>query len=83
MTNRRTYTREFKLEAVKMVVEQGRPVKEVAANLGINANLLHNWKTAFVEDGSVAFPGHGKLKPEDAWLSKPSREARRCVALTG
>ncbi len=41
---RRKHSREFKLEAVKQVVQQGRSVTEVADGLGINRNMLTRWK---------------------------------------
>ena len=62
---RRQYSREFKLDAVRLVVEQGRSVTEAAEGLGIDRSLLQSWKKQLLEDGSVAFPGHGRLKPED------------------
>ncbi len=54
--SRRQFSREFKLEAVKQIVEQGRSVSEVAASLGVQANLLGNWKRKFLEDGSLQVP---------------------------
>ena len=45
---RREYSREFKLEAVKMVVEQGRTATEAAEGLGIDRSLLQRWKQEFV-----------------------------------
>ncbi len=56
----RKYSREFKLEAVKQVVEQGRPVSEVAANLGVNRNMLTRWKSQLLTAGELAFPGQGR-----------------------
>ena len=41
---RRTYTDEFKRDAVKLVTEQGYSLSEAARNLGLHANLLRNWK---------------------------------------
>ena len=41
--NRRQYTKEFKIEAVRLIVEEGRPIAEVARELGIGENLLHRW----------------------------------------
>ena len=41
---RRNYSNEFKVEAVKLVTDQGYPVAEAARNLGVNANLLGRWK---------------------------------------
>lgn len=74
---RRQYTREFKLEAVKMVVEQARTVTDVADGLGIARGLLQTWKKKFVEDGAVAFPGHGSLKPEDEEIRALRKELAR------
>ncbi len=44
---RRGFDKEFELGAVKLVVEEGRSVAEVSRNLGIHANLLHNWKRRY------------------------------------
>ena len=54
--SRRQFSREFKLEAVKQIVEQGRSVSDVAESLGVQANLLGNWKRKFLEDGSLQVP---------------------------
>ncbi len=43
-SKRRSYTDEFKAEAVKLVTDEGYSVAEAARNLGIHANLLRNWK---------------------------------------
>ena len=59
--SRKKYTREFKLEAVRLVVEQGRPAREIARDLGINESLLHHWKRRFREEGALAFPGNGRV----------------------
>lgn len=66
---RRKFTREFKLNAVKLVLD-GRTVTEVAESLDLDRGLLQTWKKKFVEDGSVAFPGHGNRKPEDEELRR-------------
>jgi transposase len=60
---RRIYTREFKLEAVKLVTEMGYSVAEAARSLGLHENLIRSWKQAFQEQGQQAFPGQGKLSP--------------------
>ena len=62
---RKKYSREFKLEAVKLVVEQGRPVGDVADGLGINRNLLHRWKSQLMLEGVLAFPGNGRQNAAD------------------
>ena len=56
---RKKYTKEFKFEAVKMVVEQGRSARAVARNLGVNESLLHHWKRQFLDSGELSFPGNG------------------------
>jgi len=60
---RRNFDREFKLEAVRLIVDGGHKVSEVARNLGISQNTLSNWKRQFLEDSRDAFPGKGRLKP--------------------
>jgi transposase len=63
----RKHSREFKIEAVKQVVEQGRTVAAVADGLGLNSNLLSRWKRKFEEEGAVAFPRQRrKTKPGSA-----------------
>ena len=56
---RRTFTREYKLSAVKLVSERGRSFSEAARSLGIASELLRRWKAAFEAEGAEAFPGLG------------------------
>lgn len=74
---RRQHTREFKLEAVRLVVEQGHSVSSVAQNLDISRSLLQRWKEQFVKDGAVAFPGHGKMTPRDEEVRELKRKLAR------
>jgi transposase len=60
---RRSYTREFKLAAVKLITEQDYSVAEAARRLGLSANLLHLWKKTLQASGDPAFPGQGVLPP--------------------
>ena len=71
---RRTFDREFKIEAVRLVTEKGRSVAEVARNLGIHPNSLSNWKRDFLADKENSFPGKGNLKPEDEEIRRLKRE---------
>ncbi len=61
---RRQYTREFKVEAVKLVTEGGLSVAQTARGLGVSQSVLHRWKCKSSSDPSHAFPGVGHLKPE-------------------
>jgi len=74
MSKRRRFDGEFKIEAVKLVTERGTPVAEVARNLGIHENLLHKWKKQYLDDTDEAFPGKGRLKPQDEEMRRLSRK---------
>ena len=71
---RRQFDRAFKVEAVRLVTEEGRPVAAVARDLGIGENLLHRWKQQFTDQQEQAFVGTGNLTPEQAELRRLRRE---------
>ena len=75
--NRRQYTKEFKIEAVRLIVEEGRPISDVARELGTAQSLLHRWKKKSEEGKIDLFPGKGRLSPEDEELRQLRRENRR------
>lgn len=77
---RKTYTAEFKAQAVKMVTDQKLSVAEAARQLGIRENLLRLWKKAFLERGANAFPGPGRLSPADEELHRLRVEVARLRA---
>ena len=60
---RKTYAREFKLQALKMLTDQGLSVAEVARRLGVTDGCLRAWKMAAAERGESAFPGPGNPTP--------------------
>ena len=74
---RRSYTPEFKREAVRLITEGGLSPSRVARDLGVDRSLLGKWQQqleaeAKGEDGIKAFPGHGN--PHDEELSRLRRE---------
>jgi len=71
---RKTYDRQFKMDAVNLVVNGGRTVEEAARELGVSANSLHRWKQALTSKGSEAFPGKGRLSPQEEELRRLRRE---------
>lgn len=71
---RRSYDKEFKLSAVKMITEGGMSLMQVSRDLGVNENSLHKWKKDYLSDQQNAFPGKGNLKPEQEELRKRDRE---------
>ena len=77
---RKTYTAEFKLQAVRMVADQHLAVAEVARRLGITEGRLHDWLKAFRAGGSDAFPGHGRMSPQDEELHRLRAEVQRLKA---
>jgi transposase len=76
---RRTYTREFKLEAVKLITEKGYSVAEAARSLDIGETLLRSWKDAFAKEGDQAFPGHGKLPAIEEELRQLRADNKRLL----
>jgi transposase len=77
MANRKTYTREFKLEAVRLSMEEGKSGAAVAKELGIHRNLLYRWRREFFEDDTESFPGRGNLKASDEKILRLEREVER------
>lgn len=77
---RKTYTPEFKLQAVKMILEQKLSVAEVARRLDVSENLLHTWKKAVTKDGANAFPGSGHLTPLEEENRRLRAEVKRLTA---
>jgi transposase len=77
---RRTYTPEFKAEAVKLVTEQGYSLAEAARSLGVHETLLRSWKLTLENQGEQAFPGQGKLPPFEEELRRLRAENQRLRA---
>jgi len=63
--NRRTFTRDFKLAAVRKVVVQGLTFTEVARDLGIRDTLIHSWKKQFEADGTLNTSSQGSASVEE------------------
>lgn len=67
---RRRFDREFKVQAVKMVIEEGLPVVEVAKRLNVNQTQIHNWKQEYLTTGEDAFPGKGHQRTEEEEIKR-------------
>jgi transposase len=76
---RRSYTDEFKIEAVKLITEKGYSVAEAARSLDIGETLLRSWKQAFEKNGAQAFPGHGNLPAIEEELRRLRGENKRLI----
>ncbi len=73
-TERKRYTREFKLEAVRLSLEDGRAGTDVARELGIHPNVLYRWRKEYLDDNVESFPGQGKMKASDGEVARLRRE---------
>ena len=77
MSTRKKYSKEFKLDAVSLVVEQGYTRMEAAKSLGINHSMLGRWvKEQQSEDGH-AFRGNGRLSAEQQEIKTLKTEVKR------
>jgi transposase len=74
---RRSFTREFKVQAVRRITEQGHSVAEVARDLDLSESMLRAWKQALAADGAQAFPGKGSLPAVEEELRRLRAENRR------
>ena len=77
---RRRFTREFKVEAVKLVRERGVAVVQAARVLNVHENVLRKWVKAFGADPQHAFPGHGQMKPEQLEIERLRRGVQKLKA---
>ena len=71
---RRRFTKEFKVEAARLVLERGVSIRQAARDLDLNSNVLGNWVREFRSDPTFCFPGNGQQKPEAAEITALKRE---------
>jgi transposase len=73
----KTYTAEFKREAVRLAQSSGKPIMQVARELGISDTSIHQWRKELAEHGTEAFPGSGHQTPQEEELRQLKRELER------
>ena len=71
---RRKFSREFKVEAVKLVRERGVSAAQAARDLDVHENVMRKWVKEFGSDPAQAFPGQGQMKPEQQEIERLRRE---------
>jgi len=71
---RRQFDKAYKVEAVRLVTQEHRPLAAVARDLGIGENVLRRWKQQFTDDHENAFVGTGNLSSEQTELRRLQRE---------
>ena len=74
---RRRFDAQFKLDAVRLIREGDRATSDIAKDLEIRPELLYRWKRELENDPQDAFPGKGKLKPEQDQLRQLQQELKR------
>ncbi len=67
-------TKEFKMEAVRLADTSGKPVTEIARDLGISESTIHNWRRQLATHGEQAFPGSGHQTAQEEELRRLKRE---------
>ena len=71
------YDKEFKIEAVRLASEPGNTQAGIERDLGIGQGIISRWKRQLLRDGEDAFPGKGRIKPQDEQLRRLKRENER------
>jgi len=77
MNTRKKYSREFKLDAISLVADQGFTQLEAARSLGINANMLGRWIREHRVDDGQSFRGNGQLTPEQDEIRKLKAQVKQ------
>ena len=77
---RRKFTREFKLEAVRLIKERGVSYTQASQDLGVHQSQLRGWVKALADDPQHAFPGQGQMKPEQLEIAQLKREVIKLKA---
>uniref|UniRef100_UPI00035ED8A2 IS3 family transposase n=5 Tax=Psychromonas ossibalaenae TaxID=444922 RepID=UPI00035ED8A2 len=77
MKTRKTYSKEFKLDAIALVREQNYNIAEAARNLEITPQILGRWIKEAENDDGHAFRGNGKLTPEQDEIRKLKAQVKR------
>ena len=70
------YSKEFKEEAVKNMLEKGISATQAASELGINANTMRSWARAYRENSSDAFVGSGNLRQADKEIKELNKRIK-------
>ena len=77
MKTRKTYSKEFKLDAIALVREQNYSIAKAARNLEVTPQILGRWIKEAENDDGQAFRGNGKLTPEQDEIRKLKAQVKR------
>jgi transposase len=74
---RRRFDAQFKMDALRLTRESDRTISDIARDLGIRRELLYKWKREVEADPEDAFPGKGRMKPDQEKLHHLEQELAR------
>ncbi len=77
---RRKFTREFELEAVRLIKERGVWYAQASHDLSVHQSQLRSWVNALADDPQHVFPGQGQMKPEQLEIAQLKREVIKLKA---
>ena len=72
--DKRYFNREFKYETIRLMEEGKRSVRDIAKDLDIHPNVLHQWRRKYIADMEHAFPGKGHMKSPEDEIGRLQRE---------
>jgi len=72
-----TFSKEFKLEAVRLLESTDKSIADLARELGVRRNQLYKWQEQFKAKGEDAFPGKGRRAEKDNEIARLKRELER------
>ena len=76
MRKLKQYSREFKIEALRLLETSGRSAAQLERELDIGSGNLSRWRRKMAEDGEVAFPGHGSRTPEQEEIRQLKQQVK-------
>jgi transposase len=75
--SRRSFSEEFKREAVRLILEEGQSLSAIARDLELDPKMLRRWRREVEQEGEAAFPGHGRQRGEAEEIRWLRREVER------
>ena len=74
---RQSYSSDFKRDAARLVTDQGMKKAQVAKDLGVSPHLIGKWALEYQASGQNAFPGNGRLSPQDQRIRNLEEEVKQ------
>ncbi len=72
--SKRSFTPEYKKEIIRLITDHGKKIGKVARDIEVSETSIRKWIKQYSENGDNAFPGKGKLRPEDEEMRRLKKE---------